>query len=47
MSLATDFEASKGLYIDSSHQVYRKWSSTHMWFKGDESDEEALQSLPN
>lgn len=46
MSLATEFEASKGLHIDSSHQVYQKWSSTHMWFNRAQSDEYAIRSLP-
>lgn len=46
MSLATEFEASKGLRIDSSHQVYWKWSSTYMWFDRGQSDEAAIQSLP-
>lgn len=46
MSLATEFEASKGLCIDSAHQVYWKWSSTHMWFNHSQSNDEAIQSLP-
>ena len=47
MHLATEFEASKGLRIDSSHQVYWKWSSTHMWFDRGQSDGDAIQALPS
>lgn len=46
MRLATDFEASKKLQIDSSHEVYWKWSSTHMWFEREQSDAAAIDSLP-
>ena len=46
MSLATEFEASKGLTIDPSHEVYRKWSSTQMCFEGEQSDQAAIQLLP-
>lgn len=46
MELATEFEASKGLHINSSDQVYGKWSSTHMWFKNKGSDRDAINSLP-
>lgn len=46
MNLATEFEASKGLHIDSSHEVYWKWESTHMWFDRGQSDVDAIQSLP-
>lgn len=46
MRLATDFETSKGLQIDPSHQVYWKWSSTQMWFNRGQSDEDAIRSLP-
>jgi hypothetical protein len=46
MHLATHFEASKGLRIDEEHDVYRKWSSTHMWFDHGKSNEDAVKSLP-
>lgn len=45
LDLATAFERSKGLLIDKSHDVYRKWESTHWTFAHSRSDDEALNSL--
>ena len=45
LALATAFEASKGVIIGESHDVYRKWRSTHWIFKESPSDGEALQRL--
>jgi len=46
MSLAVDYEASKGLKIDEDHIVYRKWVATHRIFKGSADENEALSYLP-
>lgn len=45
LRLATSYEKSKGLGIDPSHEVYRKWESTHWHFTHHRSDEEALNRL--
>jgi hypothetical protein len=45
LSLATEYEASKGLMIDRSNVVYGKWASTYRVFSRALSDNEALQSL--
>jgi hypothetical protein len=45
LKLATEFEKSKGLMIDESHQVYMKWRTTHWVFSDSASDEAALQRL--
>lgn len=45
LALATDFEKSKGLMIDESHEVYMKWRSTHWLFSKSASDSDALQCL--
>lgn len=45
LTLATEFEASRGLRIDERHQVYYKWKSTHWVFSDSASDAEALQRL--
>ncbi len=45
LRLATLFEASKGLMIDPSHQVYMKWRATHRYFSRANSDQEALDEL--
>lgn len=47
MKLTTEFEASKGLHIDPSHEVYWKWESTHQCFINEKSDSDALDSLPD
>lgn len=45
LSLAKEFEASKGLKIDKTHQVYRKWASTYHVFQRAKSDNAALRQL--
>ena len=45
LDLATEFEHSKGLLIDPSHEVYWKWESTQWTFAHSQSDDEALKSL--
>lgn len=45
LRLATQFEASKGLEIDSRHEVYRKWSSTYDMVRTSADDAEALSRL--
>jgi hypothetical protein len=45
LALAIRYEASKGLRIDDSHQVHRKWRATHGLFQRSDSDTEALERL--
>ena len=45
LRLATSYEGSKGVPIGPSHQLYRKWETTHWVFKDSESDDEALTRL--
>lgn len=45
LDLATNYEASKGMLIDSHHVVHRKWESTQWMFSQAASDQEALNRL--
>lgn len=45
MSLAVEYEASKGLRIDKGHDVYRKWESTQWIFSINSNDSDALGQL--
>lgn len=45
LSLAVEYEQSKGLRISPEHQVYHKWRTTHWIFTDSATQSEALKRL--